>query len=275
MNRPHRRKTQTVALYLALLFVVIIFMFLLRQCSSARQSVETEYESAGGDTLDIAIEYAPMSMYTYNDTLGGFNYDLLRLIERKYSLPMKFHPIVSRQEGLAGIADSTFDILVADIPATLGNEDKYIFTEPVYLDRQVLVQRRDSLGKVAVSSVLELGGHTVWVVKDSPMAVRLHNLSEEIGDTIYVKEYTGTSSEQLVILTSIGEIEMCVVNEQTAKRLVNTCEGLDISTKVSFTQFQSWLTRHNHTLADSINRILIDIKSSPDYANLRRRYLNQ
>lgn len=263
-------KKRLTSIYVMLLFVVVVGMISLRRCGSGKGA---DAEENGIDTLHVAIEYAPMSMYTYADTLGGFNYDVLRVISRNYGMPMMFHPIVSRQEGITGLMDGTYDILVADIPATLGNEEGLKYTEPVYLDRQVLVQQRDSAGNIAVKSVLELGDRTVWVVKDSPMVTRLHNLSEEIGDTIYVNEYDGTSSEQLFILTAIGEIGMCVVNDMTAKRMAQQYPNVDTSTKVSFTQFQSWLIRDDHPLEDSLNSIIRSLKQQPEYRDLQQRYL--
>ncbi|MDE6782170.1 MAG: transporter substrate-binding domain-containing protein, partial [Paramuribaculum sp.] len=181
MDLQFTEKNRLFSIYVILLLVVAVGMFCLGRCTSGRGSDDDDY---GLDTLHVAIEYAPMSMYTYADTLGGFNYDILRIISQNYGLPMMFHPIVSRQEGINGLMNNTFDLLVADIPATLGNEEGLKYTEPVYLDRQVLVQRRDADGNIAIKSALELGDQTVWVVKDSPMVTRLQNLSEEIGDTI-------------------------------------------------------------------------------------------
>lgn len=266
-------KKKTLSAYLLLLVGVIACMFMLKKCSSDSPTVPSQYDLASGDTLNVAIEYSPMSMYTFADTLGGFNYDLLRVISSQYGIVMKFHPLVSREEGLAGLADSTFDLLVADIPATLGQQREFRYSEPVFLDRQVLVQSKDSLGKVEVSSVLDLAGRTVWVVKGSPMATRIANLSEEIGDTIYIREYESTSSEQLFILTAIGDVDMCVVNEHTAHALVGKYDNIDVSTKVSFTQFQSWLMRADFHLADSIDSLIDDIKLTEGYHHLYNRYI--
>lgn len=270
MDLQFTEKNRLLSIYVLLLLLVGVGMFYLGRCSSGRGSDD---DDPVADTLHVAIEYAPMSMYTYADTLGGFNYDLLRIISQNYGVTMMFHPIVSRQEGINGLMNKTYDLLVADIPATLGSEEGLKYTEPVYLDRQVLVQRRDSAGNIAVKSVLELGDRTVWVVKDSPMVTRLQNLSEEIGDTIYVNEYDGTSSEQLFILTAIGDIGMCVINDMTARRLAKSYPNVDTSTKVSLTQFQSWLIREDHPLADSLNSIIRSLKQEPVYRELQQRYL--
>ena len=88
-------------LYLVLLAVVVGCMVALSLCD--RPQVAPEDRPSGGDTLDIAIEYSPVTYYTYDDTLGGYNYDLLRLISDKTGCPMKFHPVVTLEKALTGL----------------------------------------------------------------------------------------------------------------------------------------------------------------------------
>ncbi len=67
-----------VVLYLILLIVIVGLFYSLRKCN--RSYISDELRPSGGDTLDVAIEYSPISFYTIDDTLGGFNYDLMRMI---------------------------------------------------------------------------------------------------------------------------------------------------------------------------------------------------
>ena len=179
--QPIKKKSNTIVL-LAGLGLALGAMYSLRRCGHS--DVPPRHVSSGGDTIDVAIEYSPMSFYRYEDTLGGFNYDLLRIIARDHGLTLKFHPIVSLSQSLGYIEDNTYDILAADLPATADFKDNYNLLEPVLLDRQVLVQRRDSTGEAPVKSQLDLAGDTVWVVEGSSVKSRIVNLGHEIGDTI-------------------------------------------------------------------------------------------
>lgn len=248
-------------------------MVLLRECSIFR-SYRVSDRPASGDTLDVAIEYSPMSLYRYADTLGGFNYDVIREIARQKGLPLKFHPLTNITRGLEGLDSHKYDILVADVARTTDMQDRVIFTEPSFLDKQVLVQPRDSVTrKGKIRSQIDLGSDTVWVPKGSPAVSRLYNLSREIGREIPVKESDEYGSEQLFMLTSLGEIPMAVVNEATALRLAKDYPQVDVSLGISFTQFQSWLVaRERKQLADSINAALTDFKNTDGYAQLARRY---
>lgn len=255
-----------------LLAAAVALMWALRLCS--QPGPYANFRPAGGDTIDVAIEYGPMSLYRYDDTLGGFAYDLLRLMSDSSDVAFKFHPVTSYANALPHLAAGNYDLLVAHIPATTATDTTlYAFTVPVMLDRQVLVQRRDSLGKVAIKSQLDLAGHHVSVAAQSPAAARLRNLASEIGDTIYVREDPDYGDEQLVILTATGDIACCVVAESTARSLRDSFPELDISTAISFTQFQAWLTaRKNADLRRRIDSLITATKATPAYPSLLHRY---
>jgi ABC-type amino acid transport substrate-binding protein len=257
---------------LAGLILVMMMMYSLRKCSYTPGGLMLI--PSGGDTVDVAIEYAPLSLYRYDDTLGGFDYDMLRELASRHNLILKFHPVVSMPQSLEMITSDVYDILVANIPATADFKEKYTFLEPVLLDRQVLVQRRDSVtGKGRVTSQLDLAGDTLWVVDGSSSISRISNLSHEIGDTIYVNTVPDCSSEQLFIMTAIGDIKQAVINESVARSMVKDYPDIDISTEISFSQFHSWIVSGKRPeLKDSLNNWILQFKSTPQYRNLTTRY---
>lgn len=256
---------------MALLVIVLFLLFAIKFCSHKKGG--TEVFRDGGDTLEVAVEYSPMSMYIYDDTLGGLNLDILKRIMYRGGLKMKFHPVVSIAEMLDGLSSGRFDMVVADIPRTLDGDSLYEFTEPVWLDKQVLVQRRDSAGNLAVNSQLDLAEKTVWVPNGSTAAGRLHNLSSEIGDTIYVESNEIYGSEQLIMLVASGDIPMAVVSSSTARSMAADYPELDMTKDISFTQFHSWvLRRDSHNLKKNIDSLIVDFKESKEYAKLMKRY---
>ncbi|MDE7452030.1 MAG: transporter substrate-binding domain-containing protein [Paramuribaculum sp.] len=259
---------------IGLFFFVIILMVLLRTCSSNRHGL-AEKKRSGGDTIDVAIEYGPLSLYRYDDTLGGFAYDMLRQIEEMEGLTFKFHPVMTLNEALKGVDDGYYRIVVAAMPVSATLRSRYASTVPVFLDRQVLVQLKSDNDSVAVRSQLDLAGKQVYVMAGSPVAERLHNLSSEIGDTIYVLEDPVYGSEQLFILAAMGEIPRAVVTERTARSLSEDYPDADISTAVSFTQFQRWLLgSQDSVLKHKLDSIITDHKEKPYYKKLEKRYFN-
>lgn len=265
-------KKGSMALYVSLLILVILAMVLLKNCNRFQATVSEEPT----DELVIAIEYSPLSFYTYNDTLGGFSYDLLRLIEKHAGVKFNFQPMVTLATSLENLNSGKFKMVCADMPVTKENKQKYVFTDPIYLDRQVLVQLCDKAGNAPVKSQLDLAGKTVWIVKDSYMQPRLANLSHEIGDTIYVKTEDEYGPEQLFLQVVSGEVEFAVMNERVAKKMAENYPQVDVSTGIGFSQFHSWAIKQgDETFCDSINAWLKDIRQTPEYRDLYYRYFSE
>lgn len=269
IRQVHSAKKGQMILYGVLLAVVVACMVALSMCD---KPVEAPHDKAsGGDTLDIAIEYSPVTYYTYDDTLGGYNYDLLRLISSKEGCPMKFHPVVTLEKALSGLDEGRYDVVVAQFPMTAGDTARFAFTDPIYIDQQVLVQRR---GSHAIHSQLDLAGDTVWVVQGSPMKQRIASLSREIGDSIYVHVDELYGPEQLMMMVSSGEIRYAVVNRSIARAMSARLPNLDRSVAISLSQFQSWMVaKERQSLRDSLNRWHRQVKlDTAAYLNLQRRY---
>ncbi len=269
MKRQQPARRGQMILYLALLAVVVACMVALSMCDKPVQ--DPDVRPSGGDTLDIAIEYSPVTYYTYDDTLGGYNYDLLRMIASRVGCPMKFHPVVTLEKALTGLENGRFDIVVAQFPMTAGDTARFAFTDPIYIDQQVLVQQR---GSQAIHSQLDLAGDTVWVVKGSPMVGRIASLSREIGDTIYVHVDELYGPEQLMMMVSAGEIRYAVVNRSIARAMAARLPNLDRSVAISLSQFQSWMVAKGRMgLCDSLNRWHEQVKlDTATYLGLQRRY---
>ena len=267
-----------IAMYSLLLAGVVAAMFMLRECSTSASQVQTVEKISTGDTIDVAIEYSPASIYIKSDTLGGLNYDIMRQVAQIVGQPVKYHPVTSLEETFKLLEKGVYDIIVADIPLTIDFQQRYRLSEPVYLDKQVLLQHIDTAKGAEneeISSVLDLAGRQVWVVAGTPAEERLKALAEEIGDTIYVENSEEYGSELLAMLTSIGEIRLCVVNEKVAKAMAKDSPTVKISTDISFTQFQAWCMRNDdHHFAAKIDSALIQFKSTPEYQALLKRYKN-
>lgn len=258
-----------MSVYIALLVAAIACMVALSRCPRRGSGPQ----KSGGDTIDVAIDYAPLSLYMYDDTLGGFNHDLLQLIERREHVQFKLHPAVSLNESLRLLDEGIYDIVAAQVPVTSDFKRRYLFSDSIYLDRQVLVQRKDSLGNCAVNSQLDIAGKTLYIVKGSPVETRIANLSREIGDTIYIRTEAEYGQEQLFLLVAAGEIDYAVISDKIARSLTPDYPQIDTETAVSFNQFQSWVVRKDNTpLLDSLNTWLRRARTTPEYKQLADRY---
>lgn len=226
-------KTKPVGLYIFLLAATLAAMFGLKKCMSNSRNSGSDL----GDTLHVAIQYAPGSFHIDGDSLTGLDYEALKAL----NVPFKLYPITSPAEGLRGLKQGRYNLVIADMPQTADSAEDYIFTDPIYFDRQVLVQRTDSL-TTPIRSPIELGGKTVVVPQGSPIVARLRNLSREIGDTIYIVERPATA-ERLLTELALGadSVPLTVANSLIAEQICNEYPVLDCSVAVSLNQLQPWI----------------------------------
>lgn len=266
-----QNKKGHLGIYLFLLAFVVAGMFFLKKCS-VPVAVENEHR-ATGDTLNVAIELSPTGIYMRSDTLAGFNYEMIKALGEISGRPLHISAFTSQKSALKALDEGRYDIILADMPSTARLKEQYLFTKPIYIDHQVLVRRKSADSDSAQFIQNDLAGDSVWIVAGSPSYDRLINLSHEIGDTIYIIEEPEYGAEQLVILTAIGEIKQAVVNEETARRVASDYDNLDISTSISFNQFQSWmLGKRDSVLRDSINLWMERLKKTEKFKAINKKY---
>lgn len=270
-NRRPTRYLQTI-LYIFLLIVIIVAMSMTKRCSSASPLPPVTTGHSGGDTIDVAVMYGPMSYFMYGDTLGGVNLDMLREFQKNSGKALKFWPVVNLHEALGKLEKGSFDML-ASLPADNSVKSRFATTESVFLDRLVLVQLTDTAGNVRIKSALDLDGDTVVIQRDSPADSRLSNLSNEIGGNINVIKNEKLSEEYLCMKVAAKEIPLVVVNEKVAEKMKLQYPQLSYDNPVSFTQFQVWiLPKQDSVLLNEVNNWLSEFLKSPSYRVIINKY---
>lgn len=258
-------------IYVLLLVATGLVMGSIRTCSPSSLPMPRHGDS-GGDTLDVAIIYGPLSYYMYADTLGGLNYDMIRIMARDMNRPVKFWPVVGINDGLTRLENGHYDML-ASLPSSFNFKSRFSCSESVFLDKLVLVQKVPAGSSPKIASALDLADDSVYVAADSPAKLRLDNLSHEIGRPINIIEEKSLSDELLCVKVASGDIRLAVVNEKTARNLAKEYPDLNFSSPVSFTQFQIWLSQRADTIfSEKVDNWLRDFKETPDYKTLNSRY---
>lgn len=251
-------KKGSLALYILLLAASVAAIISLRECSGSRLGPRRDL-TAGGDTLNVAIQVGPMGVVTSGDTLSGEYYDMLRRACDSARINVRFHPYTRVADALAWLDEGKCRLVVGDIPVTAELNEKYSFIDPGQVDRLVLVQPVDTAGNKPVDVQTDLARQTVWVAKESPALLRLNNLAHEIGDTIFVREDPAYGPSELVVMAAIGELPggLTVVSRSVAAPLLQRYRNLDASVEISLNQFRGWpMLRRDSLLRDSLTRLL-------------------
>ena len=232
-------------------------------------------EIATEKIIRAATEYNSISFYVDGDTLSGFHYELIEAFARDHGCKAAITPEMSFYKRLEGLADGVFDVIAYGILATSELKDSLLLTTPIVLNKQILVQRKATspTDSIFVKSQLDLAGKTLHVVKGSPSILRIHNLGNEIGDTIYIKEIDKYGSEQLIALVAHGDIDYAVCDESIARIVSDSFPQIDINTDISFTQFYSWgVSKQSPVLLDSLNSWLQSFCNSKEFQSIYRKY---
>lgn len=262
---------------IALLAMVSLILLVPRKVPTP-QPVPPRYDYddiAAKGILRAALEYNSISMFIDGDTLSGFDYELIEAFAHDHGLQVAIMPEMSFDKRLEGLASGTFDVIANEIPSISPLKDSLLLTTPIVLKKEVLVQRKATspTDSLFIKSHLSLAKRTLHVVKGSPAILRIHNLGDEIADTIYINEVEKYGPEQLIAMVAHGDIDYAVCDEGIARAAADSMPQIDISTDISFTQFYSWaVNKHSPVLLDSLNAWLERFKQSKDYEEIYRRY---
>ncbi len=255
--------------------LVFFFLFYFLTDQPAPQSHPRDYaEIASEGVIRATTEYNSISYFVSGDTITGFHYELFNAFARDKGLQAEITPVMSFDERLQGLEHGTYDVIAYGLLGTSELKDSLLLTTPILLNKQVLVQRKaEQADSLYIKSQLDLAGRTLHVVKGSPSILRIRNLSNEIGDTIYIKEIEKYGSEQLIALVAHGDIDYAVCDEAIAQAAADSIPQIDINTAISFTQFYSWgVSKQSPVLLDSLNSWLDTFRKQKEFQSIYQKY---
>ena len=271
--KPIQRKYLKYLLIAIVCFLVFAFW---PQRKEKEEGHPRDYaEIAADGILRAATEYNSISFFVDGDTVSGFHYELIEAFARNKGIQAQVSPVMSFDQRLKGLETGKYDVIAYGIPATSELKDSLLLTSPIILSKQVLVQRKPASpdDSLFIKSQLDLAGKTLNIVKGSPSILRIRNLGNEIGDTIYIKEIEKYGSEQLIALVAHGDIDYAVCDESIARAAADSLPQIDINTAISFTQFYSWgVSKQSPALLDSLNTWLEKFKKGKEYETIYKRY---
>ena len=267
--------------YLVPVIIILALIFTFRYCGKQEKPLghPRDYAAIAKEgILRVATEYNSISFYVDGDTISGSHYELIQAFHRDKRLKAEITPVMSFEERLKGLSEGRYDVIAYGILATSKLKDSLLLTSPIVLNKQVLVQRKENgeNDSLYIRNQLDLARRALHVVKGSPSILRIQNLGNEIGDTIYIKEIEKYGPEQLISLVAHGDIDYAVCDESIARAVADSLSQIDINTAISFTQFYSWaVSKQSPVLLDSLNTWLDKFQKKSEYQKIYKKYYNQ
>lgn len=268
------------------LSIILISFIAVAGCSKVHHKESDKMNSLhrieSNGKIVALFDFNSTNYFIYRGEPMGYQYEMLKLLADK--LGVKLEVVVENDisKYFEMLENYKCDIVAVNLTVTKERSKVIDFTIPHSQTRQVLVQRKpENWNKLTereyesmlIRNQLDLAGKVIHVQKESSYFSRLKNLSDEIGDSIIIKEMNDLEVEQLIQLVAKGEIDYTVADENVA--LVNQTYYpiLDVQTAISFPQNQAWgLRKGDDSLRVAINKWLEKFKYSTDYALLYAKY---
>lgn len=271
----HIRK-HLITYLLSLLFIVIALIIVVNIKKSVDELKTRDYrEIIDSGMFNVVTDYNTIGYFISGDSVVGFQYEMLKMLEDNWNVKVNIFLENSLDDNLNGLQSQKYDMVARNVPVNLELRESFYFTEPINLNKLVLVQRKAEYndGIEPVRQHLDLAKKHIYVPEDSPSILRLTNLSNEIGDTIFIIQDPTYETEQLVMMVASGNIDFTICDERTALKFSEILPEIDIKTDISFTQIESWVIRRDSpVLLDSLNNWLDIFKNSSKFKEIYNKY---
>jgi membrane-bound lytic murein transglycosylase F len=228
--------------------------------------------------LIVVTDFNSINYFIYKGQPLGFQYELLQELSDYIGLEIEVKVNNDLNHNFSELVSGKVDLIASNLTVSKERKEIVDFTLPHSQTRQVLVQRIPDNPRPFIEThelirnPLELSGKTIYVQKNSSHALRLRNLSEEIGEKINIVEVP-IETEQLIRMVSKNEIDYTVADEDIASVNRSYFPDLDVETAISFTQNQAWAVRKSSVeLKKEIDIWMDEFKNTRRYAILYNKY---
>ena len=233
--------------------------------------------------LRVITSYSPTGYFLYKGETMGFEYEIFKRLADHLNIGLEIVlaknvdsviPMLNRGDG---------DIIALGYTITSDRKEDVSFTDPYMITHQSLIQKkpdnwrkmtRDNIKDALATDIIELINDTVSVRQNSSYYLRLKEMSNELGDSIYIDILEGeTSDEQIIKMVSEGIIKYSIIDNHKAAIHKSYFPNIDVDTPVSLSQRIAWAVRKTSpNLLAVINEGLEVIKRKPDYNMIYERY---
>lgn len=247
------------------LFIAAFALFIPYSCnvdveeSIVQKSIPILVDNSFSNILErgkliATTDYNSTNYFIYRGEPAGYEYEMLKAYANYIGVDLELVVNNDFEDAQNDLASGKVDVIAMDLSINSDRNSIVDFTTPMWQTRQVLVQRKpenwrrmktmDEVTENLIRNPLQLAGKMVYIPRNSSFVQRLHNLQEEIGDSIIIVEFPQTS-EKLIEMVAKGEIEFTVSDEHVALVNQKYFPDIDVKTPISFPQYVAWAVAKN------------------------------
>ncbi|MDT8308326.1 MAG: lytic transglycosylase F, partial [Bacteroidales bacterium] len=286
MTKQFFRRPKDIAVFIFFTVLVILF-FLAFLFQKPHQVIDEEANKHDlkkileRDTLIALTDNTSFSFFIYKGQPMGYQYELLQHFSDYLGVELSIQTENNIETSFDLLNNREVDLIAIDLTITRPRKNIVSFTVPINETKQVLIQRkpigwqrmkRKELDDTLIRNVIDLGGKTVFIQKNTAYKIRLTNLAEEIGDSINIREIDN-ETEDLIAKVAEGVIDYTVADYHVAMANATYYDNIDYNTPISFSQSVAWATRKgSDSLLNVLNSWLTSFTKTLTYKRIYRKY---
>jgi len=239
---------------------------------TVEESIQFDLEDIiKSDTLRAITIYSPTSYFLYKGEVMGFEYELLKRMAEEMGLQLKIIIAKDMDQMIDRLNKGDADIIAYGMTITKNRKKLISFTKPYMKIHEVLIQRK---GPDEVTDVTELGERIISVRKNSSYIERLKNVSDEIGENIYIDTIPGKySTDEIIQMVENGDINYTIADNNISNVNSTYYNDLNMSVPVSLSRNLAWIVRKSSTnLLEELNRMITNSVGGLEYNILYNKY---
>jgi membrane-bound lytic murein transglycosylase MltF len=280
LNKMSRRKHIFIVGGCAILTMIVLsFILFSKDYLEKHKPYDLEFIQSQ-NKIRVIVEPNIMSYQVINvDSIAGLQALMIDSFSKAMNIKnVEFISETNLSEAIKKLLNHEVDILAWHIPIYNTKREQINYSIPVFTSRQMLIQRKynpkDSVE--FIRNQLSLAEKYIYITPGAFYKQRLENLSQEIGDKIYIQELNNTIPKDLFKMLVNRDIDYTVCDEFVARVLIKEnpeFKSLDMNTAVSFAQNYSWCVHPEcPLLLDSLNSWLSRYLESKEYNKIYRKY---
>jgi membrane-bound lytic murein transglycosylase F len=223
--------------------------------------------------LSVLIESGEHGFTKDSLKVYGFQYEIIKNFSNSLGVELVVINERDIRDGMTELTKGKCDVLVSLRPVMNDSTSSVRYLLPIISTRLMLVQRKDTAGKLMITKQYELDKDTITLMPNSPCMSRLNDLSDEVAAEIYYQEIKQKSVDDMVRLVSENNFTYTVCPEYLTKRLMSRYPNVDLSVPLSFKEDLSWsVNKYSVALHERLNIFLDEFVGSPEYWSLYQKY---
>jgi len=278
-------------LYFFLVLIIISGCSKSKSISLTSESNITSVEPISYDLKEIKkagvlraiTTFSPTGYFLYKGQPMGFEYEMLQRLAENIGVDLEIVLAKNVDSVITMLNRGDGDIIAMGYTITGHRKEEVSFTEPYLITHQTLIQKKpnnwrklsgDNIKKKLATDIVDLIRDTVSVRKNTSYYDRLSKLSNELGDTIYIKVLPGEiTDDEIIKMVADGKIKYTVIDNNIAEIHKTYYPDIDINTQVSLSQRIAWAVRKNSPqLLTVMNEKLNSLKKTATYNIIYNKY---